>query len=160
MANEAIGVEYVNQHEVFRNAFIATKLLLMLSYFHFLEFLFIFPYLNFNTKGLRIMNNFLMNMSINISRLLADLGVVAGEVNTILSTWVGPIFIALGGVGSVYIIVLAVQYAKSENDSKRAEAKTRMVNCIIGVLALLVIATGCLTVDWVGFVQMFGYASN
>lgn len=95
-----------------------------------------------------------------MGRLLADLGAVGEEVNSILRTWVGPIFIALGGVGSVYIIVLAVQYAKSENDSKRAEAKTRIVNCAIGVVAILVIATVCLTVDWAELVKIFGYTAD
>lgn len=104
--------------------------------------------------------NFLRNLSINMGRLLADLNAVSDEVNTILKTWVGPIFIALGGAGSIYIIVLAVQYAKSENDSKRAEAKTRLVNCAIGVVALLVIAAVCIGLDWASIVQIFGYTSN
>lgn len=105
--------------------------------------------------------NFFRNLTINMGRLLAsdNLGQVSYEVNTILKTWVGPIFIALGGVGSVYIIVLAVQYAKSENDSKRAEAKTRIVNCIIGVIALLIIAFCCIGIDWASLVQIFGYTS-
>lgn len=105
--------------------------------------------------------NFFRNLTINLGRLLATdkYATVGNEVKTILQTWVGPIFIALGGVGSVYIIVLAVQYAKSENDSKRAEAKTRIVNCIIGVIALLVIATVCLAIDWAKLVQIFGYTS-
>ena len=95
----------------------------------------------------------------NFSRLL-DLASVGAEVTSILKQWVGPLFTALGGVGAIYVIILAVQYIRSENDSKRAESKSRMVNCIIGVLALLVIGTICLTVDWAGFVQMFGYTSN
>ena len=102
-----------------------------------------------------------MNFLMNISRLLANnLEEVGAEVNNILSTWIGPLFIALGGVGSIYIIILAVQYIKAEGDSKRAEAKSRIINCAIGVISLLVLATVCLAVNWVEFVQIFGYASN
>ena len=84
---------------------------------------------------------------------------ISDQVNTILKTWVGPLFVALGGVGAIYVIILAIQYIKSENDNKRAEAKTRMVNCIIGVLSLLVIGTICLSVNWAELVQMFGYTA-
>lgn len=107
--------------------------------------------------------NFFRTLAINMGRLLAEtdqLKAIGEEVNTILNIWVGPIFIALGGVGFIYIIVLAVQYAKSENDSKRAEAKTRIVNCVIGVIALLVIAFVSLTIDWASVVQIFGYTSS
>ena len=85
---------------------------------------------------------------------------VAKKVNQILNDWVGPLFTAVGAIGSIYIIILAVQYARSENDSKRAEVKTRMVNCAIGVVALLVIASLCLFVDWQGVANIFGYVSR
>jgi len=102
-----------------------------------------------------------MNFLLSVSRLLADqLETISGEVNSILKTWVGPLFIAIGGVGAVYAIILGVQYAKAENDSKRAETKTRMMNCIFGVLCLLVIGTISLTVDWAGLVRIFGYAGK
>lgn len=109
--------------------------------------------------------NFFRTLAINMGRLLETdkLTAIGEEVHTILSTWVGPIFIALGGVGSIYIIVLAVQYAKSENDSKRAEVKTRIVNCLIGVIALLAIATVSLTIkgeDWANLVKIFGYSAS
>ena len=124
--------------------------------------------------------NFLLSIATAITRLFSspniDPGVGSGsgaesetnsqlqslseEIHTILGTWVGPTFIAIGAVGAIYIIVLAVQYIKSENDSKRAEVKTRLVNCVIGVVAIVVIATLCMTIDWAGLVQMFGYASE
>lgn len=96
------------------------------------------------------------NMLSMMSRLL-DVGAAAAEVTSILKTWVGPLFTALGGVGTVYIVILAVQYAKSENDSKRAEAKTRMMNTLIGVLSLIIMAVVCFAVDWAKLVQIFGY---
>jgi len=102
-----------------------------------------------------------MNFLMNISRLLTtNLEDVGAEVNNILNTWIGPLFTVLGGVGAIYIIVLAIQYIKSENDSKRAEAKSRIINCAIGVVALLVLGAVCLTVNWAEFVQIFGYAKS
>ena len=96
----------------------------------------------------------------NFARLLEaseKLTRISEQVTTILHSWVGPLFIALGGVGTIYIIILAIQYIRSENDSKRTEAKTRMVNCIIGVLSLLVLGVVCLAVNWAELVQIFGY---
>ncbi len=92
--------------------------------------------------------------------MLLNAGAVALEINEILHGWVGPLFTAIGGVGCIYIIVLAVQYMKSENDNKRAEVKTRIINCLIGVISLLVIGTISLTMDWAGLAGIFGYASN
>ena len=102
-----------------------------------------------------------MNFLLSISRLLSSqLSNVAEEVNTILNDWIGPLFIAIGGVAGIYAIVLGVQYIKSENDSKRAEAKTRMFNCIIGLVSLIIIGALCLTVDWDKLVELFGYTSR
>ena len=84
---------------------------------------------------------------------------VSDDVNTILRTWVGPIMMCVGAVGAIYIIVLAVQYAKSESDSKRAEAKTRMINCLIGVVAIIALAGLCIGLDWGAVVKIFGYTS-
>lgn len=104
------------------------------------------------------MNKLLMTMS----RLLANtkLEELGGQIKTILSTIVGPILIALGGAGAIYIIVLGVQYARSESDDKRAEVKKRMVNLAVGVLLILGLSAICTFVDWAGFVQMFGYAAE
>lgn len=110
--------------------------------------------------------NLLMNVAtkmtnvINFNTTLKTSSAVATKINEILRVWIGPLFTAIGAVGAVYIIILAVQYAKSENDSKRAEVKSRMVNCIIGVLCLLVIGTICLTVDWLAIANIFSYASS
>lgn len=104
-----------------------------------------------------------MNLALSFSRLLANNATqtqkdTAKVVDEILSVWVGPFMTALGAVGAIYVIILGIQYAKSENDSKRAEAKTRMVNCIIGVLSLIVIGVVCWAVNWVEIAQIFGYA--
>lgn len=100
-----------------------------------------------------------MNFLLKLSRLL-DLTEVSTEVSNILKTWIGPLFTALGGVGTVYAIILIVQYVKAENDSKKAELKSRMINTLIGVLSLLVIGTVCLAVDWEAMVKIFGYTAE
>lgn len=85
---------------------------------------------------------------------------VAKKVTEILKVWIGPLFTVIGAIGAVYIIVLAVQYAKAENDNKRAEVKSRIANCAIGVISLLVIGSLCFWVDWQAFANIFGYAKR
>ena len=102
---------------------------------------------------------FFNNLSIGVSSLLAPAD-VAGKVNEILNSWVGPLFTVIGAIGAVYIIILAVQYAKAENDNKRAEVKTRIANCAIGVVSLLIIGALCLSLDWVAVASIFGYAAS
>lgn len=53
-----------------------------------------------------------------------------------------PIIILLGVAGSVYAIVLGVQYAKAESADKRDEAKKRLINAVIGVVIMLVALIG------------------
>ena len=100
-----------------------------------------------------------MNFLLSLSRLL-DLASISTEVNNILKVWVGPLFTALGGVAVIYLIILAVQYAKSENDNKRIEIKSRIVNCIIGVLSLFVIGALCIGLPWDKLVGVFGYMED
>lgn len=106
------------------------------------------------------MKRFLMSMS----RLLAPnkdtLVELSNQIHDILSTIVGPILIALGGAGAIYIVVLGVQFAKSESEEKRTEAKKRMINLAIGVVLILALASVCTFIDWASFIQIFGYAGE
>jgi len=101
---------------------------------------------------------------LSISRLLdtADkLDRISGKVHTILKTIAGPILLAIGSVGALYMVVLGVQYAKSENDDKRAQVKKRLVNLAIGVVAMFGLAAICLAVKWDVIVpELFGYMDN
>ena len=101
---------------------------------------------------------------LSISRLLAPsretLELLGGQINDILGTIVGPILIALGGAGAIYIVVLGVQFAKSESEDKRAECKKRMINLAIGVVLMLALSAVCTMIDWAEFVQIFGYAGE
>ena len=101
--------------------------------------------------------SFFNNLSIGLSSLLSPAD-VSNKVNEILNMWVGPLFTLVGAIGCVYIIILAVQYAKAEGDNKRAEVKSRLTNCVIGVLCLLIIGGLCIGLDWGAIANIFGYA--
>lgn len=107
------------------------------------------------------MNKFLMNVGGMLSRLMDDrLSRVGAQVNEILGTWVGPLLIAIGACGGIYVIVLGVAYARSESDSKRAEIKTRIFNLIIGIVTIGVLAALCIGLKWDKIVEMFDYAGE
>lgn len=101
---------------------------------------------------------FFINMSSRLLARTSQMVDASNEVNTILRSWVGPIMIALGGVAAIYVIILGIQYVKSENDSKRVEVKTRIVNSIIGIIVILILGAVCIGMDWSRLVQIFGYA--
>ena len=67
---------------------------------------------------------FYNNLSIGLSNLLSPAD-VSNKVNEILNSWVGPLFTVIGAIGCIYIIILAVQYAKAEGDNKGKTIKIR-----------------------------------
>ena len=82
----------------------------------------------------------------------------AQKVNEVLHNIVGPCLTALGGMAIIYIVVLGVQYAKSENADKRAEMKKRIVNLAIGVVIMIVMITMCFAIQWDKIIpELFGY---
>ena len=100
------------------------------------------------------------NLLANISMLLsADrVTATAQKVHEVLANIVGPCLAVLGSMAIMYVIVLGVQYAKSENDEKRAEIKKRIINMVIGVIAIIVLLLLCWLVDWGRIIpQIFGY---
>ena len=50
-----------------------------------------------------------------------------------------PIIILLGTAGSIYAIVLGVEFSKAESADKREEAKKRMINAVIGLVITLIL---------------------
>ena len=50
-----------------------------------------------------------------------------------------PLLIVLGTAGTIYAIVLGVNFAKAETTDKREEAKKRMINFIIGFVVTIVL---------------------
>lgn len=116
------------------------------------------------------MRNFLLNLFLNIGFLLTqtddqgtskNAAAAAGEIDDILKSIVSPCLIALAGMGAIYMVVLGVQYAKSENDNKRADIKKRIVNLAIGVVIIIIMLTLCLAIKWdIAVEELFGWLSN
>ena len=93
-----------------------------------------------------------------MSQLLAAKD-AAEKVTEILKNMVGPILMALGGAGAIYVIILGVNYAKAEDDAKRKDAKKRIWNLLIGIVAMFTLAALCISIKWDKLVtDMFGYA--
>lgn len=93
-----------------------------------------------------------------MSQLLAAKD-AAEKVTEILKNMVGPILMALGGAGTIYVIILGVNYAKAEDDAKRKDAKKRIWNLVIGIIAMFTLAALCMSIKWDSLVtEMFGYA--
>lgn len=57
----------------------------------------------------------------------------------ILDDMLVPILILIGTAGSIYAIVLGVNYSKAESADKREEAKKRMINAIIGLVVTILL---------------------
>ena len=64
---------------------------------------------------------------------------IFAPVVKVLDTLLLPIIILLGTAGTIYAIVLGVNFAKAETADKREEAKKRMINAIIGLVVTLVL---------------------
>ncbi len=65
-------------------------------------------------------------------------GIIAPIIN-LLDKLLLPILIILGTAGSIYVIVLGVQFSKAETSDKREEAKKRMINAVIGVVVMIIL---------------------
>ena len=63
--------------------------------------------------------------------------IIAPIIN-ILNSLLIPVIILLGTAGTIYAIVLGVQYSKAETADKRDEAKKRLINAVIGIVIMLV----------------------
>lgn len=105
------------------------------------------------------------NLLLSIGRILAvnqnTLKAVSDKVHDILSGIAGPILVAIGAIGTIYMVVLGVQYAKSEDEGKRSTVKKRLVNMAIGVVAIFALAAVCLAIQWnVVVPELFGYMDN
>ena len=57
----------------------------------------------------------------------------------ILDAMLVPILILVGTAGSIYAIVLGVNFSKAESADKREEAKKRMINAIIGLVVTVLL---------------------
>lgn len=79
----------------------------------------------------------------------------------ILDAMLVPILILIGTAGSIYAIILGVNFSKAESSDKREEAKKRMINAIIGLVVtiLLLILLKLFTAnanEIAGWIKSFG----
>ena len=64
---------------------------------------------------------------------------VFDPVVDILDAMLVPILILIGTAGSIYAIILGVNFSKAESSDKREEAKKRMINAIIGLVVTILL---------------------
>ncbi len=60
---------------------------------------------------------------------------IANAMNIALT----PILILLGSAGAIYAIVLGVNLSRAESADKREEAKKRLINFVIGIVAAVIL---------------------
>lgn len=64
---------------------------------------------------------------------------VFAPIIKILDAMLWPVLILVGTAGSIYAIVLGVNFSKAESADKREEAKKRMINAIIGLVVTIIL---------------------
>ena len=64
---------------------------------------------------------------------------IVKPIDELFDVMIVPLLILIGGAGTIYSIVLGVQYSKAESSDKREEAKKRLVNTIIGFVVVFVL---------------------
>lgn len=104
-------------------------------------------------------DSIMWNRLLNVGMLLAsNVEATAEKVYEVLHNIVGPCLSAIEGCAVIYIIILGVQYAKSESSDERAEVKKRITNLAIGAVAILVMITLCFAIRWDAIIpELFGY---
>ena len=120
------------------------------------------------------MQMFLLNISQSIMGFMSKVNMLADEagnnnpteptVNDVYTKVFKPVVDILDSMllpiltaGSIYAIVLGVNYSKAESADKREEAKKRMINAIIGIVVTLLLlillklftANAQTIVDWI-----------
>lgn len=64
---------------------------------------------------------------------------IVKPIDELFDVIIVPLLALIGGAGTIYAIVLGVQYSKAESSDKREEAKKRLVNTVIGFVVVLVL---------------------
>ena len=114
--------------------------------------------MDFYSLGIGIMN-LLSGGSQTPSDAASDLTNIANTIFQYASYILIPIMIVVGVAGIFYSIYLGVNLAKADSADKRQEAKSRMVNAIIGFVVIFVLVLlmylFCSHVD-----ALFGWTKN
>ncbi len=69
----------------------------------------------------------------------AGLSELANQIFEYISYILIPILVVVGAAGIIYSVYLGVNLAKADSADKRQEAKSRMINAIIGFVAIFVL---------------------
>lgn len=64
---------------------------------------------------------------------------IFNPITSLLDSMLVPILIVVGTAGSIYAIVLGVNFSKAETADKREEAKKRMINAVIGIVVMIIL---------------------
>lgn len=62
---------------------------------------------------------------------------IVDPILDILKGLLVPLLIIVGTAGSIYAVILGVNFARAETADKREEAKKRMINAIIGLVVMI-----------------------
>ena len=83
----------------------------------------------------------MMNLLVETGSSQTGLSSVAQEIFRISKTVLVPVMIIVGVAGVFYSIYLGVMMARADSSDKREEAKKRMVNAIVGFVAIFILIT-------------------
>ena len=64
---------------------------------------------------------------------------IVKQIVDLMDTIIVPLLIVLGTAGTIYAIILGVNFARAESSDKREEAKKRIINFVIGFVVTLVL---------------------
>ena len=73
-----------------------------------------------------------------VSNAETQVGKILDVFRQLLDEFLLPFIIAIGVLGAAYGLYLGINYSRSEGDA-RTEAKKRIINFIIGIVAVLVL---------------------
>lgn len=90
-----------------------------------------------------------------------DMGTAIAEpIIKLIKQFAGPLLGIVGAIGSIFVIILGVKFAKAEEPQEREKAKAHLKNAIIGfaLIFVLLLALNIMMprlIDWVN-----GYGTN
>ena len=64
---------------------------------------------------------------------------VVKDIAAFINAMLTPILILVASAGTVYAVVLGVNFARAETSDKREEAKKRLINAIIGIVIIFIL---------------------
>ncbi len=78
---------------------------------------------------------------------------VVAPIVDLLNSFLGPVLLIVGAVGTLYCVLLGVKYARAEEPQDREKAKAHLKSAIIGFILIfvLIVALNLLTdylVEW------------